>query len=194
MTVANQAEFDAWNGESGRFWITDADRRDRMMDTVADALLNTAALSAGDAVLDVGCGCGATTLTGARAVGPRGFVLGVDISEPMLDVARQRVVDAGHGNVTLLQADAQTYRFNDGWLDVAISRFGTMFFDDPVAAFTNIATALRDGGRLCIATWQPPLANDSLTIPGAAPWPGADQDPGGWRPRGSSCSPRCRRR
>ena len=167
MTVSNQAEHDAWNGETGRRWIVDPDQRDRMMYLVADALIDAAALSAGDAVLDIGCGCGATTLAAARGVGPLGSVLGVDISEPMLGVARQRVVDAGHANVTVLQADAQTHRFKFRH-DVAISRFGTMFFDDPVAAFSNIAKAIRDGGRLCIATWQPLSANDWLTIPGAA--------------------------
>lgn len=168
MTAANQAEYDAWNGDSGRRWVADPDRRDRVMGAVADALLARARLVAGESVLDVGCGCGATTVTAARTVGHSGSVVGVDLSEPMLQVARQRVDAAGLRNVTLLHADAQTHRFEPGPHDVAISRFGTMFFDDPVAAFSNIARTLRQGGRVCIATWQPLVANDWLTIPGAA--------------------------
>jgi ubiquinone/menaquinone biosynthesis C-methylase UbiE len=96
MTLrANQVEYDAWNGDSGRRWIADAVRRDRVMASVADALLASARLSVGEAVLDIGCGCGATTLAAARAVGAQGSVLGVDLSEPMLEVARRRVAAAG---------------------------------------------------------------------------------------------------
>jgi SAM-dependent methyltransferase len=168
MTAPNQTERAAWNGESGERWVADADGRDRVMTDVADALFAAAGLRAGEAVLDIGCGCGATTLAAARAVGAYGSVLGVDLSEPMLGVASQRVADAALGHVTLVATDAQTHAFEPGGRDVAISRFGTMFFDDPTAAFTNIAGALRPGGRLCIVTWQPLLANDWLTVPGAA--------------------------
>jgi SAM-dependent methyltransferase len=168
MSSPNQAAYEAWNGESGHRWITDPDRRDRVMSGVADALLDAARLLPGEAVLDIGCGCGATTLAAARTVGPTGSVLGVDLSEPMLGVARQRLVEAELRNVTLLHVDAQTHDFDRRGGDIAISRFGTMFFDDSVAAFTNIASDLRPGGRLCIATWQPLIANDWLTIPGAA--------------------------
>ncbi len=169
MTAPNQTERDAWNGESGQRWITDADGRDRVMTAVADTLLAAAQLHRGERVLDIGCGCGATTLAAARAVGPAGAVLGVDVSDPMLSVARQRVADAALDNVTLLQADAQTHPFvDDHGVDIAMSRFGTMFFDDPTAAFANIAGALRPGGRLCIATWQPLIANQWLTVPGGA--------------------------
>jgi tRNA G46 methylase TrmB len=109
MTTANQAEYQAWNGDSGRRWVTDPDRRDHVMETVADALLGAAQLAVRDAVLDIGCGCGATTLAAARTVGPDGSVLGIDLSEPMLEVAHQRVAAAGLANVTLMQADAQTH-------------------------------------------------------------------------------------
>jgi len=165
---ANQAQHDAWNGDSGHRWVADADRRDRVMAPVAEALRVAAAVVAGEAVLDIGCGCGATTLDAARTVAVDGSVLGLDLSEPMLAVARQRVDAAGLGHVTLRQADAQTHPFAPGTHDAAISRFGTMFFDAPVAAFTNIVSSLRPEGRLCIATWQPLTANDWLTIPGAA--------------------------
>jgi SAM-dependent methyltransferase len=168
VSVANQLEYEAWNGESGRRWIANAERHDRVLRPVAEALLNGSLLQAGEAVLDLGCGCGATTLGAARAVGPTGSVVGVDISEVMLNVATRRIAETGPANVALLAADAQTHPFEPGRYDIAISRFGTMFFHDPAAAFANIAGALRPGGRLYIATWQPLVANDWLTIPGAA--------------------------
>ncbi len=145
----------------------DPDAADRVMAPVADALLAAADLSPGEAVLDLGCGCGATTLSAARAVGPKGSVCGIDVTEPMLDVARGRVEEGQNNNVTLVQGDAETHAFPASF-DVAISRFGTMFFTDAVAAFRNIARGLRPGGRLCLATWQPLEVNEWLAVPGAA--------------------------
>lgn len=167
MSAANQAEHEAWNGESGRRWTEDADGRDRVLAAVAEVLLGAAEPRTGERVLDIGCGCGATTLAAARLAAPAA-TLGIDISEPMLDVARQRATAAGLDNVTFSVADAQTERLDEGAHDLAISRFGTMFFDDPGAALANIARALRRGGRLVIATWQPLLANEWLVVPGAA--------------------------
>jgi SAM-dependent methyltransferase len=164
MTLPNQSQREAWNGESGHRWVADADRRDAVLAPVAEVLLSAARLRPGEAVLDVGCGCGATTIAAADAVAP-GEVLGVDLSEPMLALARER---AGDRNVRFLRGDAQTQRLDRGRFDVAISRFGSMFFDDPVAAFANITVAMRAGGRLCLATWQPLAANDWLMVPGAA--------------------------
>jgi hypothetical protein len=165
--IANTDEYEAWNGDSGRRWVGDADRRDRILAPVADALLAAADLIPGEAVLDIGCGCGATTLAAAQAVGPAGVVRGIDLSKPMLDVARRRAEASGLSNITLLQGDAQAHRFADR-SDAAISRFGTMFFAHQAAALANIRRGLRPGGRLCLATWQPLEANDWLTIPGAA--------------------------
>jgi SAM-dependent methyltransferase len=111
-----------------------------------------AAVSAGDRVLDIGCGAGESTRDAARAAAP-GHVLGIDVSEALLEQARAR--SDGLGNVSYVLADAQTHPFANGEFDVAISRFGTMFFADPVAAFANIAGALRPGGRLVQLVWQP---------------------------------------
>lgn len=166
--TANAEQFEAWNGDGGQRWVASADERDRILAPVADALLAAAELFAGSRVLDVGCGCGATTLRTANQVGDTGTVTGVDLSEPMLEVARRRARAARVDNADFVQADAQTHAFQPGSVDLVISRFGTMFFSDPGAAFANIAKALGSDGRICFATWQPLAANDWLAIPGAA--------------------------
>jgi len=162
MTVNDQQRA-AWNGDSGVRWVADADRRDHVLAPVADALFESAALVSGMSLLDVGCGCGATTLQASDAIAP-GRAVGIDLSAPMLEVARNR---AGDRVVDFIQADAQTDPIDPGGFDAVISRFGTMFFDDPVAAFVNVRSATRPGGVMCIATWQPLGANNWLTIPGA---------------------------
>ena len=163
----NAAQFENWNGDNGIRWVASADERDRILAPVADALFAAAALTPGSRVLDVGCGCGVTSLRAAELVGADGSVTGIDISEPMLGVARARATAAGSSNVSFVKADAQTYAFAPDSSDVVISRFGTMFFADPVAAFTNIGGALAPGGQLAFATWQPLIANDWLMVPGA---------------------------
>jgi SAM-dependent methyltransferase len=109
-----------------------------------------AAVQSGERVLDVGCGAGRTTRDAARAAGA-GEVLGIDVSAPALDRARER---NDLSNLTYELGDAQTYAFASARFDVAISRFGTMFFSDPLAAFTNVGRALRRGGRLAMLIWQ----------------------------------------
>jgi SAM-dependent methyltransferase len=166
MTLANAEQFDAWNGDSGRKWAEDWERRDRVLAPVGHALLARSSLVAGEAVLDVGCGCGATTVAAAEAVTASGSAVGVDLSEPMLDVARRR---APHlTRATLHQADVQTQPLPQAPYDVVVSRFGTMFFSDPVVAFANIASAMRPRARLCMVTWQSLINNEWLVVPGSA--------------------------
>ena len=164
MTAPNQSQRESWNGDSGRRWVADADRRDAVLAPVAEALLDAAQITAGDAVLDIGCGCGATTLAAAAAAAPHGRAVGIDLSEPMLALARRRTGDTP---AAFRQADAQVDDLGDGYERV-ISRFGTMFFDDPIAAFANVAGAALAGGSLCLATWRPLAANPWLVVPGAA--------------------------
>jgi len=163
----NRDQAEAWNGDSGIRWAATADLRDQVLAPVAQALLHRAAPSGSEQVLDVGSGCGATTIAAASAVGTSGSALGIDLSKPMLQIARQRSADAGLCNIEFVEGDGQTHAFEPGSADLAISRFGTMFFNDPRAAFANIGAGMADGGRLCIATWQPLAANEWLLVPGA---------------------------
>lgn len=114
----------------------------------------------------MGCGNGATTIEAARSVGPTGSATGIDVSAPMLATARTRASAAGVP-ATFVEADAQTADLG-GPLDAIISRFGVMFFDDPVAAFTNLAGALRPGGRLAFTCWQDLFSNEWFAVPAAA--------------------------
>jgi SAM-dependent methyltransferase len=132
---------------------------------VSGLLLAAARPEAGERVLDIGCGAGAQTFALARAVGPDGAVTGVHFSAPLLARARERQDAVGAGNITFRQADAQTDDLGEGVFDLIASRFGVMFFDQPVVAFSNLATALRPGGRMAFVTWQGPEANPWFTLP-----------------------------
>jgi len=151
--TANADQIALWNGPGGERRA----RQPKLIDTQVRLhharLLEAAAIGPADQVLDVGCGTGQTTRDAARAA-PAGTVLGVDLSTPMLEVARRLSAGEGLRNVTFEQADAQVHDFGPDRFDVAISRFGAMFFDDPVAAFTNIARALRPRARLVLLVWQ----------------------------------------
>lgn len=163
----NAAMADNWNGVGGAHWVNHAARHDRALAAYGQAVLDAVAPTPGDHVLDVGCGTGALTRAAARLAGP-GTALGVDIGRPMVEHARRQAADEGVANVAFEQADAQVHPFAPGAADVAVSRFGVMFFDDPAAAFANIRRAVRDGGRLAFACWQSMLDNDWLLVPGAA--------------------------
>jgi SAM-dependent methyltransferase len=142
-----------WNEVAGPRWVGRAEIQEARNIEVADIVLQEAQARPGERVLDVGCGPGATAIPLAAAVAPGGHVTGVDISEPMLGLLRKRVAERGIANLTPLLADAQTYAFVPGSFDLLTSRFGVMFFGDPVAAFTNLGRALRPAGRLCMAVW-----------------------------------------
>ena len=153
----------AWNGEEGEDWAARADRFDAASAAFDASLLEAAGIGAADRVLDVGCGAGTSTRAAARAA-PDGHVTGIDLSAPLLAEARRRSAAAGLTNTTFLQGDAQVHPFEPASFDVAVSRFGAMFFGDPVAAFTNLALALRPGGRLAMLSWQPLARNEWLLV------------------------------
>ena len=155
-----------WDEEEGEHWVAEAEHFDRMLGPYGDRVIAGLSPEPGEKFVDVGCGNGALSLDVAARVGPQGHVLGVDLSSAMLALARQRAGERGLGNVTFEQSDAQLHDF-DGNFDGVMSRFGVMFFDDPVAAFSNLRTALRPGGRIAFACWQEPLKNDWLMVPAA---------------------------
>jgi SAM-dependent methyltransferase len=146
----------------GPKWVRLQAQLDAMFTPLTEAAMAFAAPSAGERAVDIGCGCGGTVLELAARVGPGGSVLGVDVSEPMLDVARRRA--AALGQVRLELADASTHAFAPE-ADLLFSRFGVMFFDDPPAAFANLRRALRPGGRLALAVWRPLTENPWMLVP-----------------------------
>lgn len=163
--MSNQEQAEYWDGPGGEHWIAEADRYTRMTAPVIEHLMGAARLQPGERVLDIGCGMGPTTFAAAERVGPEGSVVGVDLSGPMLAAARKQAEAAGLDHVRFEQADAQEYRFEPGASDVAISRFGVMFFEDPAAAFSNLASALRPGGRLAFSCWRDLFSNQWLAVP-----------------------------
>ena len=161
---ADMAEY--WNGRPANVWVTEAERFDTMLHPFGRRLLAAIALEPDERVLDVGCGNGAVSLEAARIVGPGGSVTGLDLSAPMLEVARRRAKEDGV-DVNFVQGDAQTATFDEPF-DAVASRFGVMFFDDPEVAFANLARATRPSGRLCFVCWQEMLVNEWLTVPAMA--------------------------
>lgn len=164
--MPNDEMVEFWNTRGGALWVAEQDRFDGFLAPVTGRLFGAAALAPGERVLDVGCGNGATTIEAARSVGPTGTATGIDVSAPMLATARTRASAAGVP-ATFVEADAQTADL-EGPFDVIISRFGVMFFDDPVAAFTNLAGALRPGGRMAFTCWQDLFSNEWFAVPAAA--------------------------
>lgn len=160
--IVNVEAAEAWNGRDGAHWVRHRDRYDEMLAHFTPYLLEAAGVSAADQVLDIGCGSGQTTCLAAQAA-PDGGALGVDLSKPLLAAARVRAGEHGLSNARFDRGDAQVYPFAPASFDVAISRNGVMFFADPIAAFTNIAEAVRPDGRLAFLCWQAPAANEWIT-------------------------------
>ncbi|HYD72233.1 MAG TPA: methyltransferase domain-containing protein [Candidatus Binatia bacterium] len=142
-----------WNSAVGDEWVRHADGIDRMLASLTQASFDALKLKAGERVLDIGCGGGASALKAADLVGDSGCVVGVDISQQLLGLARQRA--EGRANVTFIEADAGAGAIPGTPFDAAFSRFGVMFFDDPVAAFANIRSGMAAGARFVFACWRP---------------------------------------
>jgi SAM-dependent methyltransferase len=158
-----------WNETAAPKWVEYQTVLDAQLEAIGGLAMDRARLVVGERVLDVGCGCGATTRALAARVGPSGSAHGVDVSAPMLARAAALAREAGLANVRFTNADAQTHRFEPGGADVLYSRFGVMFFADPPAAFRNLRGALRPGGRVSFVCWQPLAENPWLLVPlGAA--------------------------
>lgn len=159
VAPGNTEMANAWDGTEGAYWAANADQYDQGIAAYQRRFLDAAAITDPDRVLDIGCGAGQTTREAAR-LAPSGFALGVDLSSEMLEHARRVAASERLDNVTFEQGDAEIYPFEAAAFDVAISRMGSMFFSDKIAAFTNIARALRADGRLVLLTWQALASNE----------------------------------
>ena len=146
------AEF--WNSTMGHAWVSQQSVISDVFTSVTSVSLEAAAAKLGEHVIDIGCGTGDTLLAFAKAVGPSGAVLGVDVSAPMLDFAKHRAAEATLSNAAFALADATSYAFEPSWADLVYSRFGVMFFDDPIRAFTNIRSGMKAGGRLVFVCFR----------------------------------------
>ena len=158
---ADQIAF--WNGPAGEHWTERQPAQDILLAPVSQALIDRAAAKAGERILDVGCGCGATSIALAERVASSGFVLGVDISVPMLSRARQ--LSPKNLRLDFVLADATVYPFDPASFDVLVSRFGVMFFAEPAVSFANLRKALRPSGRVAFACWREPRENPWMMAP-----------------------------
>ena len=162
--MANEDQAEIWNDVVGGAWVDHADDYDALLERFGLAAIDRLAPAPGERLLDIGCGTGATTLTLADRVAP-GTVLGVDLSAKMLTEAQRRAGQAGVTGAEFRQADVQTGDLGRGDFDAAFSRVGVMFFEDPAAAFTNVAGALKPGGRLAFICFQGPEVNPVVVLP-----------------------------
>jgi SAM-dependent methyltransferase len=165
MTVS-QREY--WNSAAGARWVQQQPVLDELFRAHGEHALDSALIKDGASVLDVGCGCGVTTLSVAARVGPSGTVLGVDISAPMLALARQRAAERGLSQVHFELGDVQTHELEASRYDAIVSRFGVMFFENPSIAFARLRRTLRDGGHFAAVCWRAPAENPWITLPIAA--------------------------
>ena len=158
---ADQIAF--WNGPAGRRWVKRQEDLDVMLRPITSRAIERAVVQSGARIVDVGCGCGGTTIELGRLAGAEGRVLGIDISGPMLARAAERL-PLGLP-VEFVEADATTYAFPRAAFDLLFSRLGVMFFAEPARSFSNLRTALRAGGRLVVLCFRTPKENPWMMIP-----------------------------
>lgn len=163
MTAINQDQKEFWNGNGGSSWVSGQEEMDRFLAPFTEQLMTHAVPAKGERVLDIGCGTGDTSLKAAAAVGASGSVHGVDISQPMLDLAESRAASQGASHASFAVGDAQTDTLGDA-ADLVISRFGVMFFEEPTVAFKNIHAHTKPGGRMVFICWQPVRENEWVHI------------------------------
>jgi ubiquinone/menaquinone biosynthesis C-methylase UbiE len=157
-TDVNQKQAEVWNGVGGRAWVEGRALLDHMYQPVVDAIFAACPPTIGDRVLDVGCGTGAVTIAYARHLDSGPACVGVDFSSPMIEAARARS-EREKANAFFIRGDAQVYPFEEASFDLLVSRFGVMFFDDPVRAFANLRRAAQPNAKACFAVWRGPADN-----------------------------------
>jgi SAM-dependent methyltransferase len=168
---ANLDQATLWNGSAGHAWVELQSLLDEVLAPFERLLIQHVLEDGARRVLDIGCGAGSTTLAMARRLGNGARCVGIDISDTLLEVARRRAIEKGIEQATFVHADAQTHAFEASSFDAVISRFGVMFFEDPVAAFTNIRHATRSGGMLTFVAWRSPAENPFMTAAARAAAP-----------------------
>jgi SAM-dependent methyltransferase len=173
---ANEEQATLWNGPGGRGWVEAQLVLDQVLRPFEDLLVKAVGDRPRGCVLDVGCGTGSTTLAISRLLGAKGRCSGIDISEPMLEAARARA-ERESTPVRFIRADAQIYAFEPASFDVIVSRFGVMFFDDPVRAFTNLRRAARDEAELLCVAWRTAAENPFMTTAERAAAPFVPDNP-----------------
>lgn len=163
MDERNTDQIAYWNGAGGKHWTQQQQVQDAVLAPVSKVLIDRAGIKPGDRILDIGCGCGATSFAVAQRTGATGHVTGIDISSPML--ARARELAPQGAPIDFVLADATVYNFKPASVDMLFSRFGVMFFAQPEISFANIRKALRPKGRLIFACWRTPRENPMLMLP-----------------------------
>lgn len=164
-TGPNREQIDYWNDAAGQKWVALAELLDTQLAALGEAGMDRLGVGPGQSILDVGCGCGATSVELSRRVGSEGEVTGVDISTVMLARAATRPRPEAAGRLAFVNADAQTADLGNATFDAVFSRFGVMFFSDPVAAFANLRRALVPEGRLGFVCWQEVGRNPWVRVP-----------------------------
>jgi SAM-dependent methyltransferase len=185
LPTDNSNEIAEWNGALGQRWVSMQREIDAIVAPFGDAALRAAAPQAGERVVDIGCGCGGTSIEIARVVGKAGAVLGVDVSKPMLEVARARATSGDWRQLSFLEGDASTAQLPTN-TDLLFSRFGVMFFSEPTQAFSHMRRSLRPAGRCVFACWRTPRDNAWAMVPlsaartamGVTPTPADPHAPG----------------
>jgi SAM-dependent methyltransferase len=161
--MSSQAEY--WNDAGGISWVVGQEQLDSQLEPFGALAMDAATVRTGEVILDVGCGCGATSVELAARAGASGRVVGLDLSAPMLERARERAAGLP---VEFVLGDAATHRLTPGSFNLLFSRFGVMFFDDPPSAFAHLRTALVPEGRVSMVVWQSIAANPWVSVPIAA--------------------------
>ena len=164
MPTDNSEQIAEWNGTLGQRWVTMQQEFDRIVVPFGHAALNAAAPQSGERVIDIGCGCGETSIELARIVGAAGTVLGIDVSRPMLEVARSRAASVNGANLAFRECDASEAELPAN-IDLLFSRFGVMFFSEPFAAFSHLRKSLRKAGRCVFVCWRTPRDNTWAMTP-----------------------------
>ena len=168
--MQNKSQIEFWNGDTGRNWVAYDALMEAMLQPIGEAVLDVCRFEPDARALDIGCGCGHPTLSLATRIGSGGSVTGVDISAPMLSVAHELAATSvsERASISFLEVDAQVHPFEPASVEHVFSRFGVMFFEDPVAAFRNIHRALAASGTLAFCCWQSRAVNPFMTVPAQA--------------------------